>query len=179
MLEEKRMAKSRRSRYLWIAAGVGLTLSASARPAISGGTSRDQQPIVAGTVQPQKTVWDGVFTKEQAARGLQYYRRSCGHCHADDLSGGGDGEPALAGTIFLAQWHKRSVGELFSLISETMPYSAPGRLPGQEYVDILSYILAVNGAPEGNGELSFTRKSLDAILMIDPAAVGPCEESND
>ena len=34
-----------------------------------------------------RTVWDGVFTETQAARGAVIYRQACRKCHYADLSG--------------------------------------------------------------------------------------------
>ena len=36
---------------------------------------------------PAKTVWDGVFTAEQAERGAEAYKTSCSECHGGDLAG--------------------------------------------------------------------------------------------
>ncbi len=47
-----------------------------------------------------KTIWDGVFTEEQAGRGQKVYAVSCAPCHKTDLLGD-SGTPALAGADFL------------------------------------------------------------------------------
>jgi mono/diheme cytochrome c family protein len=120
-----------------------------------------------------RTIWDGVYTKEQASRGRQIYEKSCGQCHSDDLSGGGDGEPPLAGVIFMSQWNGQTLADLFTRMSESMPYTAPGSLRAQEYLDIVSYILTVNGAPAGAGELPSNREKLKQILFTDRAAAAP------
>jgi mono/diheme cytochrome c family protein len=127
-------------------------------------------PSAASGPQEQRSIWDGVYTEEQAARGGRIYVRSCGQCHSDDLSGGGDGEPPLAGVLFMSQWSGSTVGDLVERISESMPYTAPGSLPGQEYVDVVSYILAVNGAPSGQGELPSNRAKLEQIRIIERVA---------
>src|SRR5207247_198216 len=51
-----------------------------------------------------KTIWDGVYTKEQAARGQQAYKQTCGYCHGPDMSGsevGGELAPELVGVFFV------------------------------------------------------------------------------
>src|SRR5438105_15921778 len=58
--------------------------------------------------QGQRTIWDGVYTEEQAARGRLNYQQSCGQCHSDNLTGGGDGEPPLVGVSFMSQWWGRN-----------------------------------------------------------------------
>ena len=39
------------------------------------------------SAQAQKTVWDGVFTEEQAKRGADVYAEKCAMCHGDGLGG--------------------------------------------------------------------------------------------
>lgn len=133
----------------------------------------DARQIGVSAQARQRTVWEGVFSEAQASRGRQSYRRFCGQCHSDDLSGGGDGEPALKGAIFIAQWQGRSAADLFATMSEAMPYSAPGSLPAQEYVDILSYVFLANDAPAGPSELPIDVDLLKQILITEPAPRRP------
>ena len=35
-----------------------------------------------------QSVWDGVYTAEQAQRGEPLYQQSCAECHGPDLAGG-------------------------------------------------------------------------------------------
>ena len=35
-----------------------------------------------------RSVWDGVYTAEQALRGAPLYQQSCAECHGPDMSGG-------------------------------------------------------------------------------------------
>src|SRR5262245_66302278 len=71
---------------------------------------------------PRKTVWDGVFTAEQATRGQALYKTHCGYCHRDDLIGGGSeaGAPALKGPIFTIRWRDQPVADMFVTIGTTM-----------------------------------------------------------
>jgi mono/diheme cytochrome c family protein len=125
-------------------------------------------------IQPgQKTIWDGIFTEEQAARGRQHYRQFCSTCHSTDLSGGGDGEPGLVGETFMGQWRQRELSELFAFVSERMPFSAPGTLQRQQYIDIVSYILKENRASSGVSELPFDLERLKQIMITDAPAVQP------
>src|SRR2546423_1377917 len=50
-----------------------------------------------------RSMWDGVYTDAQAARGQAQYRQECASCHGDRLEGGGEIAPApeLAGDIFM------------------------------------------------------------------------------
>src|SRR2546429_8929685 len=74
-----------------------------------------------------RSVWDGVYTEEQAKRGESVYHKECAACHGDMLIGG-ESAPPLTGGAFLANWNGLSVGDLFDRIRKTMPQSAPGRL---------------------------------------------------
>src|SRR5216110_3135849 len=69
----------------------------------------------------RRTVWDGVYTAAQAARGGELYKKSCGHCHRDDLAGGGSevGAPALKGPIFIYRWNDQPISEMFLTIGAT------------------------------------------------------------
>jgi hypothetical protein len=48
-----------------------------------------------------------------------------------------------------------------------MPFDQPGSLLPRQYVDLLAYLLSVNGYPSGEMELSWDQKELSAI-KIDP-----------
>src|ERR1017187_7530644 len=86
-----------------------------------------------------RSVWDGVFTKEQAQRGQAAYGQECQKCHAETLAGGEDAPP-LAGDEFLYKWNTKTVGALFESIRKTMPSDDPGNLSTREYSDIVAYI---------------------------------------
>jgi hypothetical protein len=45
------------------------------------------------------------------------------------------------------------VFDLYDLISNTMPMNDPGTLSSQEYIDVIAYILKLNGVPAGKAEL--------------------------
>jgi mono/diheme cytochrome c family protein len=123
--------------------------------------------------ETQRTIWQGVYTEEQAARGRLDYQQSCGQCHSDNLSGGGDGEPPLVGVSFMSQWWGHNVDELFGTIAETMPFNSPGRLTGQEYIDVLSYIFKSNDVPAGQVELSINHQELKEIQITQRAGEQP------
>jgi mono/diheme cytochrome c family protein len=117
------------------------------------------------------SVWNGVYSDQQAQRGQQVYRRSCSKCHLADLSGGDDsgaaGEvpPPLAGPDFLERWTGRPLSELFLAMRRGMPLDAPGSLKPEAYADVLSYVLKVNGAPAGTADLSSSPEELEKITI--------------
>jgi mono/diheme cytochrome c family protein len=99
-----------------------------------------------------RSVWDGVYTQEQAKRGEELYRKECASCHGDTLIGGGGASP-LAGGAFLSNWNGLTVGDLFDRIRKTMPQGSPGKLTKQQDADILAYLLSFNKFPAGKTEL--------------------------
>ena len=114
----------------------------------------------AAAMSQQQTVADGVYTSVQAARGKREYAVFCESCHADDLSGtnsGDSGAPPLRRDGFM---DGSNVNALFTKISQTMPFEAPGSLTPQEYIDIVAFIFQENGFPPG-----------DEALGVDPAVL--------
>ena len=112
------------------------------------GLLRAQAP----TSSDSRSVWDGVYTEEQAKRGETIYHKECAACHGDILTGG-ESAPPLTGGAFLANWNGLTMGDLFDRIRKTMPQSAPGRLTRQQDADILAFMLSVNKFPAGKTEL--------------------------
>ena len=105
--------------------------------------------------QPDKgsrSVWDGVFTKEQAKRGEEVYAQHCSSCHGHDLSGNDEAAP-LVGSAFLANWDGLTVGDLTERVRVTMPPNNPGKVSRRQIADILSYMLSFNSFPAGKTEL--------------------------
>ncbi|SRR5579883_599493 len=102
--------------------------------------------------QPTRSVWDGVYTQEQAQRGRGLYGQHCASCHGESLEGV-EMAPALAGGDFLDKWAGQTVGDLFERIRTTMPQNKPGRLSRDVNVDITAYILSANDFPAGKTDL--------------------------
>ena len=112
---------------------------------------------------PPRSVWDGVYTLEQAKRGA-LKSGLCTSCHGDGFKGGGS--PELVGLEFLARWEGRSVGDLFDLIRLTMPDDDPGALAREEYADLIAYIFAVNKFPTGTTEIGTSIEPLKQIQIL-------------
>lgn len=112
--------------------------------------------------QPTKSVWDGVYTEEQATRGKTGYSEQCASCHGPELTGG-EMAPALAGGEFLAGWDGLTLGDLFERIRISMPQNSPGSLSNQQNADILAFMLAANKFPAGTAELQKEAMILKSI----------------
>ena len=118
------------------------------------------------------SIWDGVFTVEQARRGQTAYTGPCDRCHGYKLDGASDDPdmlpaPPAAGPKFLRAWEGRSLAALFEYTQQTMPANNPGFLTTQELVDVIAYMLLVSGVAAGDAELGVTPRDL-ARVVIEP-----------
>ncbi len=114
--------------------------------------------------QTSSSVWDGVYTAEQATRGGEAFTKDCASCHGANLDGTGEA-PALAGMQFLSDFDGLTVGDLFDRTRTTMPQTAPNSLSAETYADILAYIFKVNGMPAGEKPLDHRSAFLKAIAF--------------
>ena len=71
----------------------------------------------------------------------------CTGCHGSYLLG--NSGPPLVGPPFLEDWSDKSTKDLFRFASNNMPFNAAGTLPEETYLNLVSFILAVNGARPG------------------------------
>ena len=147
-----------------VAALVGtLGLAAAAAPFL----------VTAQAPPPGKTVWDGVYTEAQAARGRAAYQQHCAECHGGSLEGAE--AVALKGDRFNLSWKESTVDRLFKQISANMPASEDGSLAGTlargVYVDIVALVLQTNGFPAGSAEL--TPENAEGVTIL--ARSGPGE----
>jgi len=111
-----------------------------------------------------RSVWEGIYTKEQASRGQAVYREECAKCHGENL-GGGESSPALAGADFLSNWNGKSVGDMLERIIATMPADDPGNLARRQYADITAYVLSANEFPAGAKDLDSTPATLKDVAI--------------
>ena len=99
------------------------------------------------------TVWDGVYTAEQAARGEAVYKSHCLSCHQADFSGTEEASP-LVGEPFMQAWREDTVGNLYTRVRNLMPFDEPATLGDAAYLDSVAYLLQANGFPAGSRELT-------------------------
>lgn len=158
-------------------------LSSSARNESRGKNARFHSPFTAHASsvlrqegQPSRSVWDGVYTEEQAQRGEALYQQECALCHLATLTGG-ESAPPLAGADFLSNWNGLTLGDLFERLRISMPPDQPDRLTRQQKIEILAYMLSVNKFPAGSRELpretyALNQIRLDAIKPPPPTGGG-------
>ena len=105
------------------------------------------------------------YTKAQADAGKDTYDNTCAVCHGDHMQGGAG--PALAGQDFLSvsQYQKITAKYFFKFMSTHMPLTDPGSLTKQQYLDILAYLLEMNGYRAGSHELTDKKEELEAIKI--------------
>ncbi len=105
--------------------------------------------VTAQTGTLRRTVWDGVYTEAQAARGATAFGQSCAGCHA--LAA--EGKSPLVGEPFWKSFAQKTVGDLLEYVSANMPNGNPGTLTESTYGDIVALMLKSNGFPAGTTEL--------------------------
>ncbi len=114
----------------------------------------------AQTSTPRRTVWDGVYTEAQAARGQMAYGPNCAGCHALAAQG----KAPLAGDAFWKSFAQKTVGDLLEFVSANMPNGTPGSLAESTYADLVALILKTNGFPAGTTELA--RNTISGVQII-------------
>ena len=140
--------------------------AAIGRPRLAGSI----EPTVAkryalGSIAPgTRSVWDSVFTAEQAKRGEMIYGQICSRCHTATLIGAND-SPPLVGRPFVGNWTGFTVGDLHEKVFTTMPSDSVGTLSRQRVSDVLSYVFSFNGFPAGKTELPLNADSLKQIRI--------------
>ena len=111
------------------------------------------------------SLWDGAYTEAQARRGEPLYEQSCAECHGSDLNGV-EMAPGLLGSAFLWNWNGLTLGDLFERVRISMPQGAPNSVSRSDKVDILAYMLEVNGFPAGKTELSGRASALRGVSFL-------------
>lgn len=118
--------------------------------------------------QTPLTSASGIYTEAQAAEGKALYKDACASCHGDNLMGTFE-TPTLNGR-FVRNWSGKSVGALFSYVSDAMPQMGPGSLSPEDNSRIVAYLLKENGMPAGAKPLPDDRKVLTSIAFVPPPA---------
>jgi len=145
-----------------VVAVLGVAMVESERSAVRAAAERPDPQDTQKKADGSRSVWDGVYTEEQAKRGNPLYQQECANCHGSQLNGG-EAAPALVGIEFGANWGGLSLGDLFDRIKMSMPQDNPGHLSRQQTADILVYMLSMNKIPAGQKELEPDAAALSRI----------------
>jgi hypothetical protein len=105
----------------------------------------------------RRTIWQGVYTSQQADRGQLTMGARCATCHA---------VKEWTGDIFLRTWAGRPLLDLYDTIRLTMPIETPASLTRDEYADIIASIIRLNGAAAGKSALPSDPESLKLIAIV-------------
>jgi mono/diheme cytochrome c family protein len=123
--------------------------------------------ISVAAAQAPPTVWDGVYTEEQAKRGGGLYQVNCAPCHGDTLLGA-EAAPPLVGDQFNSTWDGVPLIDLLNRIRTTMPQTAPGTLSSAQAADVLAYILQFGKFPAGDAPLASQTVGAAAFRAFKP-----------
>lgn len=120
--------------------------------------------LACSAIGASRTVWNGVYSKDQAARGQKAYNAQCARCHGEAMLGG-ENSPPLVDKDFLEKWNGHSVGELVERTRKTMPSDGPGKLSRRMCTDIVAYLMSANGFPAGASDLEADDDVQNEILI--------------
>ena len=104
------------------------------------------------------------YTEPQARRGQRAFRQVCSDCHYTS---------EFKGPVFTDVWARRTARDLYRELRRTMPDDNPGGLPRQTYVDVMAYILELNGYPAGADELPPDDGVLGSFRLTPPEGQDP------
>jgi hypothetical protein len=68
----------------------------------------------------------------------------------------------------MLHWEGETVEQLYRKVEATMPPKAAQTMSEQERLDIIAFVLKLNGFPAGSAELTLTPRSLTSLMLIGP-----------
>ena len=116
-----------------------------------------------------RSVWDGVYSTDQAQEGQALYGESCARCHGEDLTG--SNASALVGDAFILDWGGLKLNSVLTRV-RSMPPGRAGILGDDGYLAITAYILKANAFPAGSEALTAAHAAEVDVFGVDgPDAV--------
>mgnify|MGYP002877962810 CR=1 FL=1 len=104
--------------------------------------------LLSGALRGESTsLSSGIYSEPQAERGADLYVVHCAHCHL----------PGFYTNVDVA-WNGMSVLDFYYKVSGSMPADNPRNLSQSEYLNIVAWVLAVNGYPSGNSPMLLSNK---------------------
>jgi len=121
-----------------------VTNGTSGQPAVTAATSEksESSSIVTATVP---------YTMAQVSAGSAVYARYCLSCHGAKLQG--VAAPALTGPGFAHA--NLDVAQIYAVVAQQMPLTAPGSLSKSEYAAVMAYVLAYDCIKPSGANESF------------------------
>jgi mono/diheme cytochrome c family protein len=117
-------------------------------------------PTLAQAQASGRSVLEGVYSEAQAKRGQVEFEANCSTCHRAEWFGGPE---------FKEHWGWGEIFWVYDFARKNMPYDQPGTLPRQSYLDVVAYILKLNGYPEGPSDLPSSDDALMGIQFPTPS----------
>jgi cytochrome c5 len=151
------------SKYLVVLAVLALASATPLAPVMA----QDTASKAYNGIPTNKTIWEGVYTDEQAAAGQAIYASGCSVCHGKQLEGVPDeGNPALAAPSFMIEWDGQTMADLVRHL-HAQPNDNPGDIDPVTGVQLAAFILNMNGVPAGKTPLSTERADQAKILFTE------------
>lgn len=119
--------------------------------------------LMAGVAHAQDAK-PSLYSEAQAVRGSGVYQRVCIECHE---------KLEYTGPDFRTKWNNKPVFDLYDLLRSTMPDQNPGTLSNQEYIDVVGYMMKLNGVPAGKTALPADAEALKKIKISLPEEPAP------
>lgn len=126
---------------------------------LAGGVTAQARSNTGTTSHAPAAAQNGIYTAAQAARGEKLFTSMCLECH---------GRKDMSSEDFRLKWNGRTAHDLFNRISTTMPENDPGALTTNEYLDVVAYLLKLNGMPEGRVALPPGSAALKQRKLVFP-----------
>lgn len=132
------------------------------RSAVGGSVDRrcgtKKAPAAAGGPPPP------LYTATQADDGKIKFLTYCAMCHGPNLEGRSG--PSLKGPAFASVKADFHVGDVFSIVANNMPATAPATLKPDDYVVIMAFLLQQNGYPAGAKALTFDDATKSKVKLL-------------
>jgi mono/diheme cytochrome c family protein len=124
----------------------------SGQPAVAtAATAKTESTSAGAAVVP--------YTPAQVATGAAVYAKYCLSCHGAHLQGVAG--PALTGPAFAHA--NLNVAQMYGIVAQQMPLTAPGSLSKTNYAAVMAYILSYDCVKSSGGNMPFP-KSVTAQL---------------
>ena len=145
-----------RIKHAFLALVSSLLLSACASapgPSTGGETAPASSPALSTATTPAAVT---AVPAVQARRGENAFLASCTACHASS---------EFSANAFRRRWSNRTAADLFDLMSATMPEDAPASLSPEQYVDIVAYMLSLNGFDTSGAGDAWNVQTLERVSL--------------
>jgi cytochrome c len=104
------------------------------------------------------------YTQQQVTQGSEVYASKCAVCHGANLRG--ISAPALTRPGF-GRSHLNA-SQLRSVVTQTMPLTAPGSLKPDDYAAVMAFLLGYDCVrPSGGGQQPFPITDLPSLQQVE------------